>query len=109
TVLDEFPDGGFQQPHAAVVAVQLDVAGEGLDRLEAHPVLAGRHDFDVLPLVEDDLGAEVAHAERDGLAVVAVGRVADQPGPGIGLATEDKHAECSNHYSPRPWGERGWG
>src|SRR5207253_11480491 len=74
--LDELLDGRLDQAQPAVVAVQLDVTDEVLDRAETTVVLLGPDQLDVLPLVEDDLGTEVAHAQRYGLAVVAVGRVA---------------------------------
>src|SRR5262249_20326378 len=79
------------EPDAAVVAVQVYVPHQVLHRAEAVLVLVGPDDLEVLPLVEDDLGPEVAHDQRDGLAVVAVGRVADQAGPGVGALPQEPH------------------
>jgi hypothetical protein len=80
-VFHEPLDGRLDQPDAAVVAVQAHVAGQLEHRVELRAVVVGQHDLDRVPLVEHDLGPVVADAERDRLAVVAVGRVAEQAGP----------------------------
>ena len=92
-VLGELLDGGLDERDAAEVAVHLHVVDQVVDRAEAVLVLVGPDQLQVLPLVEDGLGEEVADDERDGLAVVAVGGVADQPGAGVGAATEQEHGK----------------
>jgi hypothetical protein len=45
TMLDEPLDGRFDQPDAAVVAVQAHVAGELVHRIESRAVIVGQHDL----------------------------------------------------------------
>ena len=91
TVLDELLDGGLDQANAPVVAVQLDVADQILDRLEpALILLAGDH-LDLIPLVERHLRVKISDDQRDRLAVIAVGRVADQPCPSVRSLANQQH------------------
>jgi hypothetical protein len=46
-----------------------------LNRTEVALFLAAAEDLDFVPLVENDLGGEIANDERDRLSVVAVGRL----------------------------------
>ena len=90
-VLDEPLDRRLDQPDAAVVAVQSNVAREVVDRVEPRAVIVGQHDLDRVPLVERDLRPVVANAERQRLAVIAVGRIAEQAGTGVGALTSEEH------------------
>ena len=81
-------DGGFEESDATVVAVLADVFGEGLDVVEAGLVAGVGDDFEVGGFVKGDLGAEVADDKGNGLAVVAVGGVADEAGAGMGGGVE---------------------
>ena len=82
-------DRGLEQAHAAVVAEEAHVLDEGVERIVAQAVAARRQDREVRRLPERHLGPEVREGEGDGLAEVAVGRVADQGGAGGGGRADD--------------------
>jgi hypothetical protein len=83
-------DGGLDQPHAAVIAVALDVLEQVRHVLELQPVAGLRQDADARRLVERDARAEVPHHERQRLAVIAVGRVADEGGASEGAGADHR-------------------
>jgi len=90
-ILGEFFHRRLDQPDAAVVAVQLHVADEFVDRPKRVPALLAEDQFDVVPFVENDLGVIVLDDDGDGPAVVAVGRVANQSGSSKRTAAEYEH------------------
>src|SRR5262249_24850677 len=92
-VLDELLDRGLDQGNAAVVAVELDVCDQVVDRAEAALIGMAAEQLDLVPLIQDDTRAEIAHADGNGFDVGAVGGVADEAGAGIGGTLEDPHAE----------------
>ena len=80
---------GFEQADAAVVAELRDAAREVRHVLVGIVIQHGRQDLEVGRFIERDLGAVVAEHERDGLAEISVGRVADERGARICLFTDD--------------------
>ncbi len=90
-IVDEPLDGGFDQPDAAVVAVQGDIARQVVDAAKPGAVLFGQHDLDGVPLVEDHLRREIAHDQRDRPAVVPVGGIAHERGPRVRALPDDDH------------------
>src|SRR5207249_14458 len=94
-ILDKFLDGRLDQPHAAIVAVQLHVADQLVDRAKPALILIGPNQLHILPFVEHDFRAEIADDEGERLAVIAIGRVADEAGSGVGPVTQEQHGEPS--------------
>ena len=90
----------LDQPHAAVVAVQLLVAEELVDAVELRQVAVGRDDLEVRALPQVHGRREVADDERDRLAEVPVGRVADEAGAGVGVGGDD-HEEAPGRTDTR--------
>ena len=92
-VLVKLLDGGLQQADAAIVAVELHIFIQPPDTGKDAAVALLGLDFQLGRLVEDHLGAEVGKDKGDGLAVVTVGGVADEGGPGIGVGADDQSGQ----------------
>ncbi len=90
-IVGELLDRSFDQTQAAVVAVQADVVDQFLERVEAALIILAGNQFHLVPLVERHLGRKVAHDRRQRLAVVTVGRIADQTGAGVRALADDQH------------------
>ena len=95
TVLNKAFDGGFDQPNAAVVAVEFYILRQVVDGTEPRAVILGEHDVHGIPLIQHSLRPEVAHNQRDRLAVITVGRITEESGSGEGAFTNDEHAATS--------------
>ena len=91
-VLHEPLDRRLDQADAAVVAVQADIACQVVHRVEAGAVVVGEHDLDGVPLVQHHLRPEIADADRNRLAVIAVGWIAEQAGARVGALTGEKQS-----------------
>src|SRR6266540_2892570 len=94
-VLDERLDGRFDQADATVVAVLRNVLREIVDATEPGPIVRGQDDVHRVPLVQDDLGPEVGHAERDRPPVIAIRRIADERGTRVGALTNENHGAAA--------------
>ena len=88
-VVDEPFDTGFEQTQPAVVSVQLDIAHEMLNALEPQQVAIVWQDLEFGRFPEADLGVKVADDEGDGLTVITVRRVSNQPGTRVGLSADE--------------------
>ena len=85
-------DERLDQPHAAVVTEPAAVAEQGLRVVEGRAVAGARHHGQAWRLVDGGLRAEGVEQERDDLAAEDVGRIADQPGPGVGGSADHHRA-----------------
>jgi hypothetical protein len=88
-LLGEDLGDGFDQPHAAIVAIVLDGAGQVLEAGEGVVVDIAREELDLGALVEIDVDAEVGEGKGDGLAKVPVRGIAEEAGAGIGAGVEE--------------------
>ena len=80
---------GLHEPDAAVVAEELDVAQKVVRRGEGRIVHVAGDEAELGCLVHDDFGGEVLERERNGLAEVAVGGVAEETGAGEGSGFDE--------------------
>ncbi len=71
-IVVEFLDGGLDEPHAAVVAVQSHVSQKGRDGIKAGQIAVARQNLEMRAFPERHGGAEIANQAGDGLAEVAV-------------------------------------
>ena len=103
-IVVEALDRGLEQAQPTVVAELPDILGERRDPLKGRVVALGRQDLQIWRLVEHHLRFEILHDERDRLAVVAVGRIADQPGSWKRCGA-DYHGSCTIREAPFGQGE----
>ena len=95
-ILDESLYGGLHQADAAVIAVQVDVLRKLFNGSEPAVIFLAEDDLHLVPFVKRRFGPVVADDERDRLAGVAVGRVSDQPRPGVGPLADQEHGPASS-------------
>src|SRR5215468_4509586 len=89
-------DRGLDQAKAAVITVEPLVTQEILQAVESAMILTRRDDLQLRPFVDHHIGAEIFDDQTDRLAVVTVGRIADEPGARIGFGLKDPHFSNSS-------------
>jgi len=84
----EFLDGGLDEADAPVIAVLADVFQKIIHAEKLQPVAVAARNAKARGLVQRHLGAKIPHDKRNGLAVIAVARIADQAGAGVGTGAD---------------------
>ena len=97
----KFFDGRLDQADSAVIAVKEGPPDELIKAGIALLVLGGRDDDDLGVLLQDDPGPKIADGDGDDLAEVAVRRISQQPGPGVGDALRPLHRAPPAARMPR--------
>jgi len=80
---------GLEEAQAAVISERPRVFHQIADAFETHFVAPGRFDDQLRRFPKGNFRRKIADDERDRLAVVAVGRIADQAGTGVGSGADD--------------------
>src|SRR5690348_6638771 len=93
----ELFDGRFDEPHAAVVAHEFDVAEKILERIEFHQIAGAGENLKLVAFVKAHGRSEIADDERDGLAEVPIGWISDEAGTGVRVSS-DRRRGCGTHW-----------